>query len=799
MSSRDELSTDELVRQMVHPLLAFMQDPPPPWSVSTAPSNQLASPSNQSASPARGGKKDAKPKAASKTPDLAYLDGEVETRPKKSPKGTDIATNASPKKRPDWSSKMSPLAYEFANVLLGSEQQRSKFLKNIRKLPFDVVLAALSLGLYIAGIEEAPNNIIKIEDLTETEPEEYWGTWQEWKKSAIHPPELKAIEKHKAFSDFSWIRKDATVLSKLGRLAVAATTLSSAFVRLQRQHGVPSESDLVANTEIIDLQGDMDNRRINLAPINIEHSPDDAMTVAYEEAVNGHKVAVMCSASSHALAGAFLTGGYHNIEEAMCSQTTLFFSLHQSAILAEARQLQDHKGRPVHIPDYGAILSPGVEVFRQSPELGYAPCVEYELAAVLSISMPNKNPNLKEPPPDGRTGSQYDQLLEKKFKAALVGAFRVGADVVIVPTMGGGELKNTPLDIGNALGRALAYHNHSFKKVILVGSRSTELQKAAMSTVQTHIQASQVSSVEDNDKVVAVKAVKPESTRMWPKNGLTTLFSPSLFTMSAVKSAEKFVAPHWAATGQNPMRTECARQLGRELKLKVSELSQTNAWQYADRKLTELCATKCSNSYGKIPSWKLAECLAECFDGEVPSMELLKFLTCSDNPFVTKRLVPLHEIQNDLKAWELYKFFHKDLELVFYLYDGQSMGKLPASEVVPILRNLCDENLDYKEAMAIMQQSELGIYGPLSRREFIRMVVRWHAQFMVESVGKQSCLDSAPCIKVCMPLSTFENDGWCNCSGHLDSVSAALDLNGRFQNGSHGMDESGKFKRLLLL
>ena len=59
-----------------------------------------------------------------------------------------------------------------------------------------------------------------------------------------------------------------------------------------------------------------------------------------------------------------------------------------------------------------------------------------EVSAVLSISMPNRNPQRTDQPVEFRTGAEYEHLLEQKFQALLWGTVRTGAKILIMPEIG---------------------------------------------------------------------------------------------------------------------------------------------------------------------------------------------------------------------------------------------------------------------------------------------------------------------------------------------------------------------------
>jgi len=259
---------------------------------------------------------------------------------------------------------------------------------------------------------------------------------------------------------------------------------------------------------------------------------------------------------------------------------------------------------------------------------------------------------------------------------------------------------------------------------------------------------------------------------------------------------------YWSATSANPGRTECARQLGMELRLKALDLQakhKDTAGQDANDRLSELFQ-KYGMSHGKIPSWKLSRCLTEYYGGVMPSVEELQFLTRSSDPWAIKRLIPLRELKDAMRAWELYKVFNKDIELVFYLYDGESSGKLEESQVIHVLQEICGEPLTLEQVMAIMRNADVNYDGAISRFEFTQMVVKWQALGVSSEDTVCQPLANFPWLRLqfpCRERPSLESE-WCLCSSSTLASMAGASLRDRFQHHAP-KDASAEFKRQFLV
>jgi len=153
-------------------------------------------------------------------------------------------------------------------------------------------------------------------------------------------------------------------------------------------------------------------------------------------------------------------------------QSTLFFSLQQAARLAAQKGLVDELGRRLHIPEDGALLSPGVHVFREGTSHGYAPRADggTRLAAVISIAMPNMNSANGSSPLEWRSKEFQEVLIERKLHAVLQGAALVEADILVLPDLGCGVFGNSAWFVGYLFGRVLRAYRGFFSEIVMTGN-----------------------------------------------------------------------------------------------------------------------------------------------------------------------------------------------------------------------------------------------------------------------------------------------------------------------------------------
>lgn len=180
-------------------------------------------------------------------------------------------------------------------------------------------------------------------------------------------------------------------------------------------------------------------------------------------------------------------------------QSSLYVSLQQAEKMAHERaaaQPADHHPAHAapprdpqgeawfkHVPTGGAILSPGVEVFRGGTNDGY-PFWEaaVPLAGVASIAVFNKNERVRDSPLDAPPDTaEYMQDLRNMWRSVFLSAEACGATTVVAPDAGCGVFRNDPEQVGTAFGEVLSEHTYGVSEVLVSGRRDffTAVQAAA--------------------------------------------------------------------------------------------------------------------------------------------------------------------------------------------------------------------------------------------------------------------------------------------------------------------------------
>eukprot|EP00931_Biecheleriopsis_adriatica_P063074 TRINITY_DN38150_c0_g1_i2.p1 TRINITY_DN38150_c0_g1~~TRINITY_DN38150_c0_g1_i2.p1 ORF type:complete len:530 (+),score=69.88 TRINITY_DN38150_c0_g1_i2:43-1632(+) len=331
--------------------------------------------------------------------------------------------------------------------------------------PVESVLASLSLALVRANMEGIvlPSGFVfHVSRRRIRQPLlAAWKDWQERARGHECAGEDK-LPQEKAGS-YNWLKEDNSALSRLERLACAFL-----WLRQVLQHA--SVPTMVRGTRLITPFRLRPSPRCQCT--SLTYCAETVVAAAARQTRQGCRVVAVNAASAYQVGGGFLSGGRHALEEAMCMQSTLYASLQQASRIAAAQNLRDERGQRVHIPEHGAVLSPGVWILRGGTSDGYASCSQGEicLAGVVSVAMPNVNSSNRSSPVDRRSREAREMLIERKFHAIFQAAAMVHADVLVVPDIGCGVFGNSPTVVGAAMGRVLCAYRGYFSEIVFTGN-----------------------------------------------------------------------------------------------------------------------------------------------------------------------------------------------------------------------------------------------------------------------------------------------------------------------------------------
>ncbi|CAE7517961.1 unnamed protein product [Symbiodinium sp. CCMP2592] len=276
---------------------------------------------------------------------------------------------------------------------------------------------------------------------------------------------LEAID-----GSFEWIEFDTgdpQQDEELRNMRLEAARLTAAACRLGRYSFNEADVPLVNLPEtlegthvVLNVDGTTQQEETFETEFVFHEAEDSSLTEVLLGLAAERSVTVLNAGSPYKIGGNFVEGGAVEFEEMLCMQSTLQMSLRRASKMAAEHGVRASKhARPVngtswdvHIPEYGAVLSPNVEIFRAGPEVGF-PFLENPLllASVITMAMPNCNQDLDEPCDVPDSAEEYQRHLFAKIACSLELAMAIRSRTLVVPALGCGRYLNDPSTVGKVL------------------------------------------------------------------------------------------------------------------------------------------------------------------------------------------------------------------------------------------------------------------------------------------------------------------------------------------------------------
>ena len=189
----------------------------------------------------------------------------------------------------------------------------------------------------------------------------------------------------------------------------------------------------------------------------VRHENLTVMEVALQMQGAGKATMAVNAASAYQVGGGVMSGGRHALEETWCTMSTLLPSLQKVQWQDRRTNHSAHGHLHQHIPVDACILSPAVQVFRDTSAQGYRFQEQpVTLTGVCSMAMFNMNSRVADSPLDAPTEfPEYCKQVKDKFKAALACMLKLKATVLVCPDVGCGVFENDPEVMGCLLGEAV--------------------------------------------------------------------------------------------------------------------------------------------------------------------------------------------------------------------------------------------------------------------------------------------------------------------------------------------------------
>ena len=275
---------------------------------------------------------------------------------------------------------------------------------------------------------------------------------------------LEAID-----GSYEWIEFDTgdpQQDEELRDLRLEAARLTAAACRLGRYSFNEADVPLVNLPEtlegthvVLNVDGTTQQEETFETEFVFHEAEDCSLTEVLLGLAAERSVTVLNAGSPYKIGGNFAEGGAVEFEETLCMQSTLQMSLRRASKMAAEHGVRasgharvNGKSWDVHIPEYGAVLSPNVEIFRAGPESGF-PFLEgpLVLASIITMAMPNCNQDLDEPCDVPDSAEEYQRHLFAKIACSLELAMAIRSRTLVVPAIGCGRYLNDPSTVGKVL------------------------------------------------------------------------------------------------------------------------------------------------------------------------------------------------------------------------------------------------------------------------------------------------------------------------------------------------------------
>ena len=280
------------------------------------------------------------------------------------------------------------------------------------------------------------------------------------KKALLGPTKLKLTETMGTVPDkhgFDWVRTKNGPSDRMERLACFTRTAhalaSSGFILPQ---GMEVKLDLQPTIQGTAVVKAGDFTGVGSGKKTLRHENLTVMEVALKTQSAGKATMAVNAASAYQVGGGVMSGGRHALEETWCTMSTLLPSL-QKVQWDDRRSQSSHSHLHQHIPVDACILSPQVQVFRDTSAKGYRFQEQpVTLTGVCSMAMFNMNSRVADSPLDAPIEFiEYCKQVKDKFKAALGCLQKLRANVLVCPDVGCGVFENDPEVMGCLLGEAV--------------------------------------------------------------------------------------------------------------------------------------------------------------------------------------------------------------------------------------------------------------------------------------------------------------------------------------------------------
>eukprot|EP00747_Dinoflagellata_sp_TGD_P192900 gnl/TRDRNA2_/TRDRNA2_58411_c0_seq1.p1 gnl/TRDRNA2_/TRDRNA2_58411_c0~~gnl/TRDRNA2_/TRDRNA2_58411_c0_seq1.p1 ORF type:complete len:262 (+),score=55.54 gnl/TRDRNA2_/TRDRNA2_58411_c0_seq1:52-837(+) len=178
-----------------------------------------------------------------------------------------------------------------------------------------------------------------------------------------------------------------------------------------------------------------------------------------------------------------------------------------------------------------------------------------------------------------------------------------------------------------------------------------------------------------------------------------------------------------AALEPGTERQNLARELNKELQQAARQRTEQE-----DQAAELWSQFESKTQAGALSHDGVEQFLQKINDGKRPSNADVQFFwrSVKGSASGAEAFLSKDEFMSSLRAWETYKKYREDIELLFFLYDMNGNGRLNTSEVQFLLEEMRGYPVDNEELASVLKSASCISEETVSRMEVAVIIARWH-------------------------------------------------------------------------
>lgn len=220
------------------------------------------------------------------------------------------------------------------------------------------------------------------------------------------------------------------------------TIVESGYYYIKSRKVIIDSGTLSTNSIFYSKKNDVSNFEKIACDTYIEVVNSDCLEEGVRLLDLGYNPAILNMASRH-YPGGGTTNGSIGQEEDIFRRTNIYRSLYQYAPIGKRFKIEMSKDQYPMDRNYGGIYSPGITIFRESAQNGYALMKQPRTVAFISVAGINR-PTLTS---DGMIDNAHLEMIKNKVRTILRIGLHNGHDSLVLGAFGCGAFRNPPKHI----------------------------------------------------------------------------------------------------------------------------------------------------------------------------------------------------------------------------------------------------------------------------------------------------------------------------------------------------------------